>query len=378
MQLNKKILISALALALAVPVAGTIPGSGAQTVQAATSTGKITLSSNIQYKVPLANAQGKTLTGQTLSPSSSTSFYGKPVIVNVRYRIQDLFRGVTINGKHYLSLGDGGYIRDNVATGTSKFGTMRITKLAYVYNSQGQRLRTYRGGSAVLRPNTYIKYAGQTYYTIPQSFFNIGQGRYLAARYVSQMNGKPLLTLSSNTYLYNRYGQRLGRSKLLRGQAVSTNSKVRNATANDQYYFYQSTNYKNKAKSAFVAKKIRGQQYLSLGKGAYIKIANVQTANGMILFTKGPITVTNTSTELYDSHFKKIDQTLKPGTKITLDKVEIDTSLSDPQLYFRIKGTNHLVYWGDYGEYPGAERTANFDPDYADIYSFSLKQFMER
>lgn len=380
MKISKKILISSLALVLTFPAVGIFPTQRQNNiVQAARSskTGYVELTNHSsQFSVPLVNRKDKEISGKSLKSISKVKFYGKPVIVNVHYPA-DTFPPFRIGDRDFRSLGDGGYIKESAAGTTTNKGTMKLNKNAYVYNKKGQRLRTYRGRRAILYKNTYIKYGGKTYYTIPQSFFNLGQGRYLAARYVAQMNGKPLLTLNNNTYLYNRKGKRIGRSKLLRGSVVTTNSKIRNASANDQYYFYKNTDENSKAKSTFVTKKIRGQSYLSLGKGAYIKIANVQTANGMILFTKGPITIKDRNVELYDSHFKKIKQTLKAGTKLTLDKTVIDTSYSDPQLNFRIKGTNHLVYWGDYGEYPGAQRTANFDPDYADPYDFWFKQFME-
>lgn len=380
MKINKKILISSLALVLAVPVSGIIPTQARNNIiQAARTrtTGQLKLTNHSsQCSIPLVNRKGKEISGKSLKGVSTVKFYGKPIIINIHYP-EDAFPPAEINGKYFQSLGDGGYVKDNVLSGSTNQNTMKVTKTAYVYNKNGQRMRTYRGRRAILYKNTYIKYGGKTYYTIPQSFFNIGDGRYLAARYVAQMKGRPLLSLNNNTYLYNSQGKRIGRNKLLRGAVVTTNSKIRDAKGNDQYYFYQSTDEKDDAKSTFVTKKIKGQSYLSVAKGAYIKIANVQTANGMILFTKGPITVKDKNVELYDSHFKKINQTLKAGTKLTLDKTAIDYSYSDPQLYFRIKGTNHLVYWGDYGEYPGAQRTAAFDPDYADPYDFWFKQFME-
>ncbi|MED7634161.1 UNVERIFIED_CONTAM: cell surface protein, partial [Lactobacillus paragasseri] len=147
-----------------------------------------------------------------------------------------------------------------------------------------------------------------------------------------------------------------GQRKLMNGGVVTTNSKIREAKSSDQNYFYSSANYTDKNKLAFTTTIIKGQDYLSIGKGEYIKIANVKTANGMILFTKGPITITLPSdTTIYSSNFKETKKQIAAGKKVILHKTEIDNSLSDPQLYVRIKGTNELIYWGDLGEYPGVD-----------------------
>lgn len=164
----------------------------------------------------------------------------------------------------------------------------------------------------------------------------------------------------------------------MNGGVVTTNSKIREAKSSDQNYFYSSADYTDKTKMAFNTTKIKGQNYLSIGNGGYIKIANVKTANGMILFTKGPITITLLgNTRVYNSDFKDTNKQIAAGKKVFLDKTEIDSSLSDPQLYFRIKGSNELIYWGDLGEYPGVDHAATYDPDYDGIYEFSLRQFME-
>lgn len=380
MKLKKKFLMGIFSLTLTIAAALPLT-SAANSVQAARvrQTSTITLTPGTSTAtVPLANRRGHSLNGQKLKKGISIKAYGPARIIKLRYPAH-IFPLAHFKKQYFVSLGDGGYVKQSVMD-LASHNRLKITRTAYVYNRKAQRLRTYRGRRAVLPKNSYIKYAGKTEFTIPQAFFNIGRGRYLAARYVAQVNNKPLLTLNQNTYLYNGHGKRRGKKKLMRGQAITTNSQVRPATAKDQYYFYQSTESKNTAKSAFVVKKMKGQSYLSVGRSSYIKIANVRTANGMILFTKGPITVTltnNSDNSLYNSSFKEIGRNLRAGTKVTLDKVMIDYSLSDPQLYFRIKGSQNLLYWGDYGEYPGAGRTADFDPDYNDPYAFWFKQFME-
>lgn len=384
MKFNKKIIVSSLILAtIAAPSAGLIMQSNdANVVQAATSNKKNTIkliSTNNNIKIPVYDRQGKQINGSTVESGANVTVIGKPIIVQQKYR-KDVFEGIKINGKTYASLGDGGYIPIN-ATGVITSKGMKITRDTAVYNKNGKKLSTYRGHTATLKKDSIVKYGGATTYTIPVSYFNIGNGRYVRASYVQEYSGQTVLTLNYNTFVYNKKGKRInydGQRKLMNGGVVTTNSKIREAKSSDQNYFYSSANYTDKNKLAFTTTKIKGQDYLSIGKGGYIKIANVKTANGMILFTKGPITITLPSdTTIYSSNFKETKKQIAAGKKVILDKTEIDNSLSDPQLYFRIKGTNELIYWGDLGEYPGVDHTAVYDPNYYSIYSFPLRQFME-
>lgn len=54
-----------------------------------------------------------------------------------------------------------------------------------------------------------MKYGGATTYTIPVSYFNIGNGRYIRAGYVQKYNGRTVLTLNHNTFVYNKKGKRI-------------------------------------------------------------------------------------------------------------------------------------------------------------------------
>lgn len=384
MNFNKKIIVSSLILAtIAAPSAGLIMQSNnANVVQAATSNKKNTIkliSTNNNIKIPVYDRQGKQINGSTVESGANVTVIGKPIIVQQKYK-KDVFEGIKINGKTYAFLGDGGYIPIS-ATGVITSKGMKITRDTAVYNKNGKKLSIYRGRTATLKKDSIVKYGGATTYTIPVSYFNIGNGRYIRAGYVQEYNGQTVLTLNYNTFVYNKKGKRInydGQRKLMNGGVVTTNSKIREAKSSDQNYFYSSANYTDKNKLAFTTTKIKGQDYLSIGKGGYIKIANVKTANGMILFTKGPITITLPSdTTIYSSNFKETKKQIAAGKKVILDKTEIDNSLSDPQLYFRIKGTNELIYWGDLGEYPGVDHTVVYDPNYYSIYSFPLRQFME-
>ncbi|MDH5099569.1 SLAP domain-containing protein [Lactobacillus kefiranofaciens] len=143
--------------------------------------------------------------------------------------------------------------------------------------------------------------------------------RYVRDGYVQKMSGKPLLILNHNTYVYDKQGKRVsyeGKRKLLNNSVVTTSSKIRAAKSVDKNYFYQSTNIKNKNKLTFTTTKIRRQNCVAIGRNKYIKINNLQTANGMILFTKGPITVTLTNSRaVYDANFKKTEQIMSINKK---------------------------------------------------------------
>lgn len=384
MKITKKLMLSSLALALvAAPAVTTLPHNNINTVQATRrstrNTIKLTSLSDIK-KVPVYNRNGKQLNGQTVNPGSSFTFYGKPIIVQQKYNMDLIFAPQKINGHEYVWLGDNGYVLANHTGGSIK-NRLSITRDVQVVNAKGQNLRSYRGGSAVLKKGSTVTYAGKTTYNIAVSYFNVGNGRYIRAGYVQQMNGKPVMLLNHNTFIYNKSGRRIsfqGQSKLLHGGVVTTNSQTKVATASDQNYFYQSDNYKNKAKLALKMTRIKGQNYVAIGKNAYIKVANVRTVNGMILFSRGPVSVRITGRlngELYNSDFSKTKQQLSVGQRINLTKASIDNSISDPQLYFKIQGSDKLVYWGDLGEYP--DRNAAYDPDYSEGSAFWFSQFLD-
>ncbi|GAA3637384.1 SLAP domain-containing protein [Lactobacillus hamsteri] len=389
----KKITICSVALTLAVaPVisnVNNIDSASTMTVKAATSQqGKIKLVKNIDYTgsalpIPVYNSNGKEITNyKKINGDTTLKFYGKPVILKgQKYNIENPFPPVTINGSNYVSLGDNGYIKQkNLGSFNPKTETVSLVRNSYVYDVNGKRLKSYRSGKAYIKAHTPFRYVGKTSYYLPQAYFRIGTNAYIRASYVSQMNGKSILTLNSNTYIYDKNGKRIknfnGQSKLLKESVVTTTSKVRDATSSSQYYFYKNNKNSSTAKSTFATKKIKGQDYFAIGNGGYIKAANVITANGMILFNKGPITVTlPRQLTIYNSKFKETSKILKAGTKVKLSKTIYDNSLSDPQLYFKISGKDQYLYWGDAGEYP--DRAANYDPNYNQGYSFSFRQFME-
>lgn len=381
MKKNKLALISALALTLvATPAIGTFTNSTGNSAiaQAATTKGTAKLIDfhNTDHKIPVFNKNGKRLS-KTLASGSSVKAYGNPVILKgPNYHNQ--INLVVINGKDYFTLGDG-YISADKTVGTGD--TIDVLKGTYVVDKNGKRLRSFRGKSAYVKAKTKIKVVGT--YNVPAAYVKIGNNQYVKASYVTQLNGKSLITLNSNSYIYNKKGQRIrnfhGQSKLLKNAAVITTSKVKKATDSSQYYFYDSTEESNKSKSTFATTKIKGVDYFAIGNGGYIKASNVIAANGMILFTKGPITIKLPNpTTVYTDKFKETTKKLKAGTTVKLDKSAVDFSLSDPQLYFHVAGTKQLIYWGDAGEYPGyGARVASYDRGYADNYAFSFKQFME-
>lgn len=383
MKLNKKIIISSVVLAaIAVPGVNQISHHNINIVQAATNSKTntiqlITTQNNI--KIPVYNSKGKQINGSTVASGKSLKAVGAPIIVQQKYK-KDVFQAAQINGKTYVQIGTNGYIPLN-STGAATPKGMKIARNTTVYNKNGKKLKTYLGRSANLKKGTVVKYAGPTTYTIPVSYFSIGNGRYIRAGYVQEYNGRPVLTLNHNTFVYNKSGKRIsyqGQSKLRKGQVVTTNSKIRTAKSFDQNYFYASADYTDTNKLAFDTVKIKGQDYLSIGNGGYIKIANVITANGMILFTKGPITITLPNNEnIYNSDFDETKKQIPAGQKIVLDKAVVSHKISDPQLYFRVQGTDELIYWGDLGEYPGVDHVASYAPNYDGIYEFSFRQFMD-
>ncbi|MDF7639606.1 SLAP domain-containing protein [Lactobacillus sp. ESL0791] len=163
---------------------------------------------------------------------------------------------------------------------TSSTNTMRLAHGAYVYNKNGKRLKKYRGSryKTHLRKGANVQYAGTV-------------------------------------------------------EPIDRDSK--------QYYLLDNDNYNQ---SWLPYREVKGKYYYSIGHGGYINAANVNEINGQPLYVA---TATVTIYDKYDDFPKKglyvgsgSERTLiKPGKKITVDRIStIPTGNSDSTAY-RITGT---------------------------------------
>ena len=364
MKFNKKISIAAMAAAMFVsPIAlmGAHIAPQAQTVQAASLKGKINFAK--EYNNPLIyNKNGVAFEKQptTINFNKATNYYGSPVVKNGAKDYANAFvfgmPQAIIKGTQYADLGNGGYIKwKNVGSYGWKSGKFGIIKNSYVYDKNGKRLSTYRGQKAYYAKRSTVQYAGKTYIYQPNSYLNIGNGYYISTDNVNNMDGKGVLKLNTNTYVYNKNGQRTtynGKSKLLKYDLVNYSGKKRAKTKSDDYYYWVG-NKKYSVKNY----KIKGQDYYYLGQGAYIKAINVGVINGHAAFRDGGSTYVTPKSDLfiYNNDLEQTTKSVEQGKKIKVNATKTTGQGDSEQRWFRIAGTkgekSQWLLWGDDSTY---------------------------
>lgn len=167
--------------------------------------------------------------------------------------------------------------------------------------------------------------------------------------------------LKTNTYVYNKKGQRIKKQGTLRkGTLVTYSGSVKAASSSDDFFFYPSES-SNKDPQALKQYKIKGKVYYALGGGRYVKALNVSKINGQYVFTKQPTyVVPRADMYVLNKDLKETSKVVRAGSKVKIDQVLIDTDYTNPQLYVRIAGTkDQFLYWTDAGDYPD-EDEGNF------------------
>ena len=157
--------------------------------------------------ITLYNEKGNFYTGKKKVKSNSTiKTYGKPVWITSRISLlsSDSFPIIRINnGQNYMWLGDNGYIKSNCLGSISNKGVINIARNGYVYDKNGKRLKSYRGGKATVTRNQKIKYAGKLTETSRELYYYVGSGAYVKALNVSKINGQYVFT-KQPTYVIPR------------------------------------------------------------------------------------------------------------------------------------------------------------------------------
>ena len=100
-------------------------------------------------------------------------------------------------------LGDNGYIKSNCLGSISNKGVINIARKGYVYDKNGKRLKSYRGGKVTVTRNQKIKYAGKLTETSRELYYYVGSGAYVKALNVSKINGQYVFT-KQPTYVVPR------------------------------------------------------------------------------------------------------------------------------------------------------------------------------
>ena len=157
--------------------------------------------------ITLYNEKGNFYTGKKKVKSNSTiKTYGNPVWITSRISLlsSDSFPIIRINnGQNYVWLGDNGYIKSNCLGCISNKGVINIARKGYVYDKNGKRLKSYRGGKATVTRNQKIKYAGKLTETSRELYYYVGSGAYVKALNVSKINGQYVFT-KQPTYVIPR------------------------------------------------------------------------------------------------------------------------------------------------------------------------------
>lgn len=360
MKLNKKIVLVSAAALMAFSPAVALTQNNEPIFAASKKAAKNTIKISADG-VTLYNSKGNFYTGKLkIKGNSTVKTYGNPVwiISHVSLLTGNDFPVTRIkNGQSYVWLGDNGYIKSNCLGSISNKGVINIARKGYVYDKNGKRLKSYRGGKATVTRNQKIKYAGKLTETSRELYYYVGSGAYVKARDVSQVAGKNVMFLRNNSYVYNKKGQRIKKQGTLKkGTLVTYSGTVTAASSSDDFFFYPSST-SNRDAQALKQYKIKGQVYYALGGGRYVKALNVSKINGQYVFTKQPTyVVPHSDMYVLNKDLKKTSKVVRGGSNVKIDQVLIDTDYTDPQLYVRLAGTkDQFLYWTDAGEYPNED-----------------------
>lgn len=172
-------------------------------------------------------------------------------------------------------------------------------------------------------------------------------------------------TLNHNTYVYNKNGKRkTAYRKLLKGEKVKLVGRVTYKTVTNPYtrgqydglpvkapYYFVVDNYGQPVKRCYLSyHMIKQQPYYSMGKGNYVKAANVgRIGKYGIVATEATLTVTRTA-HLWNYAGNQISQTVKKGQKVRVDallNLKGYNVSSRVYCFYRIKGTQKYIYAND-------------------------------
>lgn len=230
MKLNKKIILVSAAALMALSPAIALTQNNEPVFAASKKATKKTIKTSVNG-ITLYNEKGNFYTGKKKVKSNSTiKTYGKPVWITSRISLlsSDSFPIIRINnGQNYVWLGDNGYIKSNCLGSISNKGVINIARKGYVYDKNGKRLKSYRGGKATVTRNQKIKYAGKLTETSRELYYYVGSGAYVKALNVSKINGQYVFT-KQPTYVVPRADMYVLNKDLKEtSKAVRAGSKVK-------------------------------------------------------------------------------------------------------------------------------------------------------
>lgn len=269
-----------------------------------------------------------------------------------------------IKGKQYLYIGKGKYLLNDYTLSIyplhrHAYITKNPYAKAYVYNSQGKKIRRAKKGEKFIFPGKFNKKFNQYHYNA-QVYFEIGKNQYLKSSAVAKINDQPAFRLNHNSYIYNQDGKRIDKTTLRKTDIIASLKDFERVTDSDHKPLYFTWIYSTEKPNGEMVwidyKTINGQQYYQIGKNQYIKAANVGSIQGEDLITTKPITVKlKKDSAIYTFNRDIADKTkkkvLKKGSKVTFDYNVSDYYYgeSEDNTYYHIKGKdNEFIYGGNF------------------------------
>lgn len=172
-------------------------------------------------------------------------------------------------------------------------------------------------------------------------------------------------TLNHNTYVYGKNGKRkTSYKKLLKNKKIALKGNiiseiVTNPYTRGQYdglptkapYYFVVDNIGQPVKRCYLSyRMIKKQPYYSIGKGNYVKAANVSRIDKYgVAATEATLTVKR-NTHLQNYEGNQIPQTVKKGQKVRVDallNLKNYNVSSRVYCFYRIKGTQTYIYAND-------------------------------
>lgn len=381
MKLNRKITLVSVATLMALTPALSTVNTISPTVQAAKSLQKntIRLIKKEYDGIQLYNAKG-IIKNKIVKSGSKLKIYGGPVLIRGPKVYDDTFTNTfpqirIIKGATYYWLGDNGYIKTHNIDSSTRDGKLNAMFNSYIYDKNGKRLKSYRGGSALVKKNTTVQIKGKAYTYNPHYYYNVGNGNYIRATDVAQVNGKGIMILNYNSAIYNKNGKRIGKKILKKGMPVSYKGRIQ-ADPKAVFYYFK---YNKDGEYSLSHKVIKGEWYYSIGKGQYVKAYNVSHINGEIMYTDKPTyIVPNSDMYILNKKLQPTDKFVRAGKRVKVDGAAVNGDGDNAELYYRLAGKDEYLWWGDESEYPEKAQTEGFfkirfltgdESDYEDLYN---------
>lgn len=226
------------------------------------------------------------------------------------------------------------------AAGTITVGNNSDSNIIGVYNAAGKQ-KNQR-----IKNGTVFKYYGAPKLINYEYTYKIAKNKYVPTSAISELNGKGVLYIAKNSYVYDKNGKRVTKYGVSKKAVLLRKSQIVNYTASlkaanaDSFRFLVDNNGN---KTVLTYKNIKGHQYYSVGKNAYVRVANVSYVDNKPLYAAFQ-TVTlgkhnnDTKVPVYDAEGKASKKVLTAGDKVEVDRTKTVKSGKETLILYGVKG----------------------------------------